>query len=147
MCCENNERENTTSCCLHDLLEDILRLQNRDEEPHCKGGCDKPFLGPTPRCSCYNTRPLSFYNCQTGDLWRIQFSSNGEHREQGEHGEHGGHDCSTVFRIEDLDDCCCTCRVLVECDGGFKATSQFFTIDLNCVSAVQCHPDTFVDLC
>lgn len=136
MCCEDNERNTNSSCCLRDLLEDILKLQNRDNDNRSRGGCDKPFLGPTPSCVCYNTRPLSFYNCQTGDLWRIQFSSNGETS------------CSTVFRVEDLDDCCCTCRVLkVECDGKVTATCQFFTIDLNCVSAVQCHPDTFVDLC
>lgn len=139
MCCDNNNTDNNDnerSCCLHDLLRDILSLQNRDVDNSINEGCDKPFLGPSLSCICYNTRPLSFYNCATGDLWNIQYTMNGA-------------TCtSNVFRVEKIDDCCCTCRVLrANADGTYTATCQFFTIDLNCVSALQCHPDVYVDLC
>jgi len=29
----------------------------------------------------------------------------------------------------------------------YNATNEFFTINLNCVSAIKCYADTFVDLC
>lgn len=135
MCCENH-KENEKNCCLAELLNEILMLQNRDMKETSCGGCDKPFLGPNINCTCYNTRPLSFYNCQTGDLWNIQYTVN------------GATNTSTVFRIEKLDDCCCTCRILIQnTDRSYTPTTQFFTIDLNCVSAVQCHPDVFIDIC
>lgn len=136
MCCEDKNNEKNKNCCLADLLRDILRLQNNDSSECCPGGCDKPFLGPTLNCVCYNTRPLSFYNCQTGALWNIAYNLN------------GATSTSNVFRIEKLDDCCCTCRVLIRNqDETYTPTTQFFTIDLNCVSAVQCHPDVFLDIC
>ncbi len=135
MCCDNNNN-NEKSCCLYNLLNDILNLQNMDMNNCSCDGCDKPFLGPSLNCVCYNTRPLSFYNCSTGALWNIQYSLNGVVA------------TSNVFRIEKLDECCCTCRVLVQNDDStYTPTSQFFTIDLNCVSAVQCHPDVFIDIC
>ena len=134
MCCDNNKLEK--DCCLSELLREILILQNRDSDNYSCSGCDKPFLGPNLNCLCYNTRPLSFYNCQTGSLWNIQYLLN------------GAVNYSNVFRIEKLDDCCCTCRILIEnTDGSYTPTTQFFTIDLNCVSAVQCHPDVFLDVC
>ena len=66
MCSENNDK-----CCLYDILNGILMLQENNCDTNCPNGCDKPFLGPTPECICYNTRPVSFYNCQTGELWNI----------------------------------------------------------------------------
>lgn len=135
-CCDKDDNEKERSCCLHDLLKEIIALQNQDREnPSCEG-CDKPFLGPSRNCECYNTRPLSFYNCGTGALWNIQYTQN------------GNTNTSNIFRIEKLDNCCCTCRILIaNANDTYTPTRQFFTIDLNCVSAVQCHPDVFIDLC
>lgn len=59
--------------------------------------------------------------------------------------------CSCVFRIEKLEDCCATFRVLAPnpnattCNSEFIATDSFFTIDLGCVCAIKCLNDTFVD--
>lgn len=136
MCCGDNNNKKDRECCLYDLLKDILKLQNRDYDDCCVDGCDKPFLGPNLSTICYNTRPLSFYNCTTGNLWNIQYTLNGTTS------------TSDVFRIEKLDECCCTCRVLVaNTDGTYIPTNQFFTIDLDCISAVQCHPDVSLDVC
>ena len=89
-----------------------------------------------PEVVCYNTRPITLYNCQNGELWSIFYTTNGTQAS------------STVFRCEKLDDCCLTCRILIDNgDGTYTATNQFFTINLNCVSAVRCLPDTFVDIC
>ena len=37
------------------------------------GGCDKPYLGPTPNLVCYNTRPINLYNCMSGTLWTFPY--------------------------------------------------------------------------
>ncbi len=134
MCSENNDK-----CCLYDILNGILMLQDNNCDTNCPAGCDKPFLGPTPECVCYNTRPVSFYNCQTGELWNINYTIDGTTS------------TSNVFRVENLDECCCTCRILIpsttEGTTTYTPTNQFFTIDLNCVSALQCYNDVFLDLC
>ena len=133
MCEENNNLE---CSCLYNLLNTIIQLQKQDSSCCNLGGCDKPFLGPTPEVVCYNTRPITLYNCQNGELWSIFYTTNGTEAQ------------STVFRCEKLDDCCLTCRILIDNgDGTYTATNQFFTINLNCVSAVRCLPDTFVDIC
>jgi spore coat protein Z len=58
---------------------------------------------------------------------------------------------SCVFRIEKIDGCCATFRVLVpkHCSESvtstFEATDSIFTIDINCICAIRCLNDTFVD--
>ena len=135
MCDENN-----TNCCLADLLKKIVKLQKVDNNCCNEQGCEKPFLGPTLSTICYNTRPVSFYNCTTGELWAINYTT-----------DEGTTATSTVFRVENVDDCCCTCRILIETgtahDITYTPTNEFFTIDLGCVSAVQCHNDTYIDIC
>ena len=81
---------------------------------------DKPFLGPN-NTECFNTRPISFYNCCTGEIYTINGSS--------------------IFRLESIDDCCCKCRILNYTDGTYTSTNDFFTINLNCISAIKCYQD------
>lgn len=134
MSCENNERD----CgCLSDILRKILLLQRQDYDNESHTGCDKPYLGPTCVSVCYNTRPIMLYNCCTGNPWEFTYTVNGTTG------------TSNVFRIESIDDCCCTCRVLYPGTetNSFIATSEFFTINLDCVGAIRCLPDTFVELC
>ena len=57
---------------------------------------------------------------------------------------------SNVFRLEKLDGCCATCRVLAPntdeaATYPYVATNSFFTINLNCVCILRCLDDTFVD--
>ena len=133
MGCEDKNR----TCCLADVLRKILALQKQDFDNESYSGCDKPFLGPVCSSVCYNTRPITLYNCCTGTQWSFPYTLNGESRQ------------STVFRIEALDDCCCTCRILYpnSTNDGYVSTNQFFTLDLGCVSALQCLADTYVELC
>lgn len=131
----DEERENCG--CIHNILKRILLLQRQDFDNENFAGCDKPFLGPVCNSVCYNTRPIQLYNCCTGDAWCFPFTFNGVNNK------------SNVFRIEVLEDCCCTCRILfldpeTKC---FENTNEFFTLDLNCVGAIKCLADTFVELC
>lgn len=128
--------EKNSCSCIHDILEKILLLQKQEFDNDCYSGCDKPYLGPVCTAVCYNTRPISLFNCCTGNTWSFPYSINGIENE------------SSIFRIESLDDCCCTCRILyLNEDGTFSATNEFFTLDLNCVGAIKCWPDTSLDLC
>lgn len=143
MSCENKEK----SCgCIGDLLRKILMLQKQDFDGGCQAtGCDKPYLGPVCNSVCYNTRPIMLFNCCTGEAWSFPYTINGVTN------------YSTVFRIESIDDCCATCRILyLNCENNennrnnhdnYSGTSEFFTIDLNCVGAVKCLADTFIETC
>lgn len=125
--CDSNKK-----CCLYDTLNNILTLQNANNDT-CEVGCDKPFLGPTLSNSGYNTRPLNFYNGITGKKVSINY---------------GGENESQIFRIENLDSCCATCRVLnLNTDTNtYTNTGRFFTIDLNSILCIKCLQDTFVEL-
>ena len=123
--------------CLTSILETILCLQNSKDESCEVLGCDKPYLGPTPSLVCYNTRPINLYNCTTGCRWSFPYtldSVNGT---------------SSIFRLENLEANCCTCRVLAlnpdtSSSEPYVLTSTFFTINLDCVSAIKCLPDVLV---
>lgn len=123
--------------CLTSILETILCLQNSKDGSCEVLGCDKPYLGPTPSLVCYNTRPINLYNCTTGCRWSFPYtlgSVNGT---------------SSVFRLENLEGNCCTCRVLApnpdtSSSEPYVLTSTFFTINLDCVSAIKCLPDVLV---
>ena len=135
MCGDNNERETTN--CLNDLLRKILMLQKQDFDGCCQSnGCDKPYLGPVCSTICYNTRPINLFNCCNGNAWSFPYTLNDVVGE------------STIFRIEALDNCCCTCRVLAtDAENQLVTTNDFFTLDLNCVGAIKCLPDVFIELC
>ncbi len=129
MCDEKN--------CLTNILETILCLQNVKDTDCDTLGCDKPYLGPTPNLICYNTRPINFFNCCTGELWEFPYTLGTTSN------------TSSVFRLENLEDNCCTCRVLAtnpdtSSNEPYVLTSTFFTINLDCVSAIKCLQDTFI---
>ncbi len=123
--------------CLTNILETILCLQNVKDEDCEVLGCDKPYLGPTPNLVCYNTRPINLFNCCTGELWAFPYTL----------GTVSG--TSSIFRLENLEGNCCTCRVLAtnpdtSSSEPYVLTSTFFTINLDCVAAVKCLPDVFI---
>jgi spore coat protein Z len=146
MCNENKE-----CSCIGDILKVINILQNKAERFEDENNaCDRPKLGCNHFCEC-NTRPIQLITCgKNGDDPLVMpTSTNAVATTQGQQ-------FSSVFRVEKVDDCCCTCRVLVperstaEIAGtckptDFKATNSFFTIDLRCVCAIRCLEDTFVD--
>lgn len=144
--CDNKK----DSCnCISEILKVILLLQqNSTDDEACLETCDKGFLGNNVVCPKYNTRPIMLFTaCGNGTPWSMPTTRGVDSVED------LTSKTSTVFRIEKLDGCCATFRVLEACPRGaekgsttFRATNSFFTIDLTCVCAIKCLDDTVVDL-
>ena len=145
MCNNNNDQE---SCrCIAEILTVINVLQQNADccGDSCLETCDRGFLGcGTTTLGC-NTRPVILYTCcGNGTPWSMPTT-----RENVVCGDEGVV-CSNVFRVEKVDGCCATFRVLAENPdttslSPYVATNSFFTMNLNCVCALRCLPDTFVE--
>ena len=135
---------NDNDCCIVNILRVINVLQDKAEKvDDIPNTCDRPFLGFSSNTNTFvfNTRPVTLYN-SNNELLTFPFTlvSNGETIE----GE------SSVFRVEKVNDCCATLRVLAPNPDTtsvfpYVATDSFFTISCNCVCALRCLDDTFVD--
>ena len=135
-----NNETNTCENCIAEILKVILLLQqNVCQGDTCLQTCDRGFLGQNCTTFC-NTRPIVLYTCSSGSTpLSLPISKSPNETVT-----------SSVFRLEKLDDCCATCRVLAtnndtECAFPYVATNSFFTINLNCVCLIRCLDDTFVD--
>ena len=133
-----NNNSNEKCCnCIYDILKKILLLQKQDFDCDNYVGCDKPFLGTVTTSVCYNTRPIMLYNCCSGNPWSFNITVNNEVV------------ASNVLRVENCDDCCCTCRILYlnTTTNEYTSTNEFVTLDLSCCGAIRCLSDTYIDLC
>lgn len=123
--------------CISDILKIIYLLQkNSDRTDDILDCCDKPILGSFP-ASLYNTRPVMLYTCQSNGLtpWVASTTRTPEATVT-----------SSVFRVEKIDGCCCTFRVLIANDDGtYTSTNSFFTMNLECVCSIRCLGDTLVE--
>lgn len=123
--------------CISDILKVIYLLQkNADQEEDCILSCDKPSLGQFS-CLYYNTRPVMLYTCMSNGVtpWSAPTSRVVEPTTT-----------SSVFRVEKIDNCCCTFRVLIANeDGTYTATESFFTMNLECICSIRCLGDTFIE--
>ena len=135
---------NNNNCCLANILEVINILQNKTEKiEYIPCSCDRPFLGVSTfdNAFVFNTRPVSFYNCSNELLtFPYELTYNGETLTGN----------SSVLRVEDVKGCCCTCRVLAPNPDQtavlpYVSTSTFCTINVGCVTALTCLPDTSVE--
>lgn len=137
MCNNDNQRNDN---CICEILKVILLLQQSVcQNDSCLETCDKGFLGQSCSSFC-NTRPVSLYTCGSASTPIAMPISKSPTETV----------TSTVFRLEKLDDCCATFRVLTTNPDTtsvfpFTATNSFFTINLNCVCILRCLDDTFVD--
>ena len=135
-----NNENNTCENCISDILKVILLLQQKAcGNDSCLQTCDRAFLGQGTTLYS-NTRPIVLYMC----------GSNGTPLAMPVSRDPAVTDTSTVFRIEKLDGCCATCRVLAPntdetATTPYVATNSFFTIDLNCICCLRCLDDTFVE--
>lgn len=138
----NNTERNTKCCdnCIAEILKVILILQQSVcQNDACLETCDRGFLGQQCSPVCYNTRPIVLYTCgSNGTPLSLPISKDPNETTT-----------SSISRVEKLDECCATCRVLTfdTETNTYTATNSFFTINLNCVCAIRCLDDTFVDLC
>ena len=123
---------------ISETLNFILTLQKNSccSDGTCPEGCTRPFLGPSTDTICYNTRPITLFTCCTGTNWTFPYEINGTTG------------TSTVFRIENVEGNCATFRVLIpttiDDETSYTLSNSYFTIDLDCVLALQCLPDTYV---
>ena len=145
-CGNNNDNE---SCrCIAEILTVINVLQqNANCGDSCLETCDRGFLGCNTNSLGCNTRPVMLYTCcGNGTPWSMPTTRDDSVSDDDKP------TTSSVFRVEKIDGCCCTFRVLRRETGDaneskttYEATNSFFTMNLNCVCALRCLPDTFVE--
>lgn len=124
--------------CFSDTLCTIVKLQKQGQcIDSCLNTCDRPILGSNTICTSANTRPVSFYSCPNAALWTMPYTLSDEEG------------TSSVFRVEAVEGCCATCRVLAPnpdetSSYPYVSTNSFFTINLNCISTLKCLDDTYI---
>ena len=133
-----DKRCNTCDNCIAAILKVILILQQgANQFDPCLETCDRGFLGQQYCPACYNTRPITLYTCCGGNNVSLSMPISKSPTET---------TTSNVFRIEKLDDCCATFRVLVvNDDNTYTSTNSFFTINLDCLCIIRCLDDTLVE--
>lgn len=136
---DNNNNRECTRCdnCIADILKVILILQQSvNQLDSCLETCDRGFLGQQCCPTCYNTRPIVLYTCGSNGIPLSMPISKSPTEET----------TSNIFRLEKLDECCATFRVLtVNSDNSYTATNSFFTINLDCLCSIRCLDDTFIE--
>ena len=147
--CENNNIREEDCRCINEILTVIHILQQNASCPDaCLDTCDRGFLGYSVSSVNCNTRPVMLYTCcGNGTPWSMPITRDDVVCED------AGVTCSSVFRVEKLDGCCATFRVLAPNTDPeeatlypYVATNSFFTMNLNCVCALRCLNDTFICL-
>ena len=131
---------NENNCCICNILEVIDALQCKAEKiDDIPNTCDRPFLGfsGVNNAFVFNTRPVTLYN-RDNELITMPFTLNGDEG------------TSSVFRVERVNGCCATLRVLAPNPDTtsvfpYVATDSFFTVNCNCICAIRCLSDTFID--
>ena len=139
---------NENGCsCIAEILNVINVLQ---QNANCCGDtcletCDRGFLGcGTATLGC-NTRPVILYTCSgNGTPWSMPTT-----RENIDCTE-AATSCSNVFRVEKVDGCCATFRVLAPNPDTtstypYVSTNSFFTMNLSCCCCLRCLPDTYIE--
>lgn len=131
--CNNKDND---SRCIAEILEVINILQRNSECPgNLLDTCDRGFLGCNQSVLNCNTRPVMLFTCcGNGVAWSMPISKDPNETQT-----------SNVFRVEKVDGNCATFRVLTQTDNTFAATNSFFTMDLDCICALRCLQDTFVE--
>lgn len=142
--CDNNKNEDCK--CIAQILATINILQNNAEcNDTCLDTCDRGFLGCSTTALKCNTRPVMLYTCcGNGKPWSMPITKDDVTCDD------SGVTCSNVFRIEKIDGCCATFRVLALNDDAqssvpYVATNAFFTMNLNCCCCLRCLADTYVE--
>lgn len=134
--------DNNTNC-LSKTLKLIDVLQKNAEQNDCLDNtCSRPFLGVTNNIICFNTRPVTFYGCDN-NLITIDYNITID--ETPLIGRSG------IFRVEKVEDDCCVVSILIDnptptSTSPYISTGQTATINLDCVCAIKCLPDTIINI-
>ena len=142
--CNNNENNNCQ--CIAEILTVISILQQNASccSDACLDTCDRGFLGCSTTSLGCNTRPIMLYTCCANAGTPLAMPTSKE--------DVFGTTTSPVFRVEKIDGCCATFRVLAPNPDTtqaatipYVATNSFFTTNLNCVCNLRCLQDTVVE--
>lgn len=140
----NNNQSSTNS--IADILKVILVLQQNACPDMCLDTCDRPMLGGGSSCLLCNTRPVMLYTTgSNGTPWNMPIQ-----KDVSASCGTAGVTCSTVFRVEKVEDNCATFRVLQDNPDTtslypYVTTNSFFTMNLNCLCCLRCLSDTYVE--
>lgn len=132
--CENSNSSSKCNC-----IAEILKVINILQSEVCPGDacletCTRAYFGPNSSID-FNTRPVTLYTCDSNSVSMPISNTPGEET------------TSNIFRVEKVDGCCATLRVLVYNSGSstYTATNSFFTINTDCCCAIKCLADTYVE--
>lgn len=134
---------NCNANCENGILE-ILQVINVLQTNACPEGCllscDRPALGGGTNCVICNTRPIMIYGCgSNGTPWSMPTSR-----------DTTVDTTSNIFRVEKVDNNCVTFRVLVPNTDTtsiypYTSTDSLFTINIDCICAIRCLNDTYIE--
>lgn len=133
--CNNNGNSGSNCNCIAEILKVINILQSEVcPGDSCLETCTRAYFGPNSSVD-FNTRPVTLYTCDGTNVSIPVSNIPGEDT------------TSNIFRVEKVDGCCATLRVLVYNPetGTYTSTNSFFTINTNCCSVIKCLADTFVE--
>ena len=137
--CDNSNSKSKCNC-----IAEILKVINILQNEVCPGDtcletCTRAYFGPNSSVD-FNTRPVTLYTCNSNAV-TMPISNTPQEQET-----------SNIFRVEKVDGCCATFRVLANNPDAeeattipYVATNSFFTMNLNCCCVVRCLQDTFVE--
>ena len=131
----NNSLDN----CLANILNVIKILQNNADKTECQDNtCTKPFLGLNTTFVCFNTRPIMLYRCDNTPV-TLNYTN-----------EDGLQATTNIFRVESVSNDSVGVLLLEATTGDdgvttYTSTNTYATINLGCVCAVRCLPDTIVN--
>ncbi len=130
---------NSLGNCLANILNVIKILQNNADKTECQdNSCTKPFLGLNTTLLCFNTRPIMLYRRDNTPV-TLNYTNTA-----------GTLTTTDVFRVESVTDDSVGVLLLeasVDANGvtTYINTNTYATINLGCVCAIRCLPDTIVN--
>jgi len=130
---------NNLDNCLAKILNVIKVLQNNSDKTECQDNtCTKPFLGLNTEFVCFNTRPIVLYRCDNSMITLEYTNSEGTTA------------TTSVFRVESVTNDSVGVLLLEEATDAlgnttYINTNKYATINLACVCAIRCLPDTIVN--
>ena len=142
MCNKNNQDPNSIA----DILKVILVLQQNACPDSCLDTCDRPMLGGGTSCLVCNTRPVMLYTTGGNSVaWSMPTT-----KDVTATCGTTGVTCSSVFRVEKVENNYATFRVLQDNPDTtslypYVATNSFFTMNLSCLCCLRCLSDTYVE--
>lgn len=131
----NDSNSNSSCNCIAEVLKVINILQNSVcPGDTCLETCTRAYFGPSSSVD-FNTRPVTLYTCEATPVTMPISNDPAETT------------TSNIFRVEKVDGCCCTLRVLTYNaeTNTYTATNSFFTINTDCCCAIKCLADTFIE--